>query len=368
MASFKKLESGWQYRVSYKDGDKYRTKSGNGFSTKREAQLAAAKFEELLNKGNKINHKIVFLDYFENWYEVYRKGKNSIRNDKDIELAINVARKFFNKTLILDIDRNKYQEFLNWYGENRADASVRKVHIYVKNCLLDALQEGIIYRDPTHKVMVKGTKGKKSEEMKYLNEDEAKRVMTELQKGLKMDWDSRFMILLSLATGMRFSEVLALKWKDIDFKNKTVSINKTFDYSITRTFGPPKTGSSNRVITVDDDTLHLMKRFKLANRFKYSTYVFMDEFHNHASNSAVNKSLKRACQRAEAKEITFHSLRHTHCSLLIYHGVNIKYISKRLGHSNIMTTYQIYGHILDEMEQRESQEVDNMMDALYNAK
>ncbi|WP_313803744.1 tyrosine-type recombinase/integrase [Cytobacillus sp.] len=66
--------------------------------------------------------------------------------------------------------------------------------------------------------------------------------------------------------------------------------------------------------------------------------------------------------------MTFHGLRHTHASLLLYQGINVKYISRRLGHNDIVTTLQTYSHIVDEMEQKESRLVDVTMEEVYRAK
>lgn len=74
------------------------------------------------------------------------------------------------------------------------------------------------------------------------------------------------------------------------------------------------------------------------------------------------------CKKAKIKEITCHGLRHTHASMLLFKGVNIKYVSRRLGHKDIVTTLQTYSHIMDEMEQKESRQVDITMKELYNAK
>lgn len=176
------------------------------------------------------------------------------------------------------------------------------------------------------------------------------------------------MILLSLATGLRFSEVLALSWEDIDFKEKTIRVNKSFDYIHDKEIkNRTKTDSSRRTISIDDETLLLLKEYKLANQITKSEYLFLDPYMNHVTNNACNKALRKACIRAGSREITFHGLRHTHCSFLIYQGVNIKYISKRLGHSSIAITYKVYGHILDEMDQKESEALNVMMNEIYNA-
>lgn len=367
MAHYRKLKTGWQYRVPYKEDGKHKHKSGNGFATKKEAQLAALKVENMLQRGQKVNDDSEFIEYFNNWYEVFKKDKHSQKNNRDILLAINTSKKFFKHTKLKDIDRQMYQKFINWYGKDHATATVRKVHIYTKGCLLDAIEEGLIHKNPTHKIVAKGTVAERDERSKYLNKSETVKLINELKNKIKPQWQSRYIILVGLATGLRFSEILALAWSDINFKEKTVKVTKSYDYTHTKQIQKTKTESSKRVISIDDDTLKLLKEYKLATQISNSKYVFLTKDLTSLSNNAVNKSLKKACIRAGITEITFHSLRHTHCSLLIYQGINIKYISKRLGHSSISITYQVYGHVLDELEQRESSKVDEMMQLLYHA-
>jgi integrase len=83
---------------------------------------------------------------------------------------------------------------------------------------------------------------------------------------------------------------------------------------------------------------------------------------------AVNKTLRKLCSNIGITEITSHGLRHTHASMLLYKKVNVKYISRRLGHNDIVTTLQTYSHILDELEQTESRVIDDTMKEIFRAK
>lgn len=359
MASFKKLKTGWQYRISYKDGDKYRTKSGNGFRTKKEAEVAARKVEDKISKGERINYNPVFVSYMKEWYKVFKKGRYSSRNDKAIENAIRVASLYFKDSKIKDIDRYEYQAFINWYAENHAYATVKKVHNYTKACLQDAFNGKVIESDPTYKVSVKGNKKGKDEKLKFLNASETEKLIAEVNNGLKPTWESRYVILIALATGMRFSEILALTWEDIDFDSKTIKVNKSFDHVVTKQIKETKTFSSIRTIVVDSVTIRLLQKYKIANQKRHPIFLFIDGIGNPTiSNTGCNKALRKACERAGIKTVTMHALRHTHCSLLIYKGFNIKYISKRLGHSDISITYSVYGHIIDEMEDKENGKIE----------
>ncbi|EOB3421192.1 tyrosine-type recombinase/integrase [Enterococcus faecium] len=80
---------------------------------------------------------------------------------------------------------------------------------------------------------------------------------------------------------------------------------------------------------------------------------------------SLNKFLRKFCKKVGVTEITCHGLRHTHAFILLYQGINIKYVSRRLGHKDIVNTLQTYQHILDEMEQKESNVVNNPMKQMY---
>lgn len=378
MASFQKLKSGWQYRISFKKPDgNYSTKNKGGFKTKKEAQIAAADMEQKLNKGYNVKASDrLFTEYFRSWFEIYRKGKKSHDNDGDIRRAVEFAEKAFVGVKMKDLTRDMYQAALNEYGETHSTASVKKHHTYMRTCIRDAIEEGVIFRDPTYKAVAFGKIKPKEEELKFLNLFEAKRLINETKRCLKPRYISRYIILFGLATGCRFSEILGLTWDCVDFKNRKVKITKTWDHKYTDDFSNTKNYASKRTITLDEGTFTILQEL-LAEQKKLAistglrntkNLVFVNTKMELVTNNAVNKTLRGLCKKIGAKEITCHSLRHTHASMLLYKKINIKYVSRRLGHKDIVTTLQTYSHIIDEMEQLESREVDNLMGELYNAK
>lgn len=371
MASFKKLKSGWQCRVSYKGEDgKHKTKSKNGFRTKGEAQIEADRMEALLKHGHTLKADMVFGDYMQNWYETYILTKGSEGTDVEAQRSVNWVKKYFKNMKLKDITREQYQKFLNWYGDGRTTETVKKVHIYAKSCLQDALEEKHTLHNATYRAIPKGTKPPKKDANKYLGYEEIQKVIQETKENIKPQWHSRYMILIAIAGGLRFSEVLALNWGDVNFKAQTISVNKAFDYRVTNKFKPPKSESSYRTVRIDKETISLLKEFKLGNHPRYGNNLFIEdteEGYEHTTNNAVNKSLERACRRAGVKRITFHGLRHTHCSLLIYAGRALKYISSRLGHSSVAVTDEVYGHIIQEMAQEEDGETADFMNTLMEA-
>lgn len=374
MASIKKTKSGWRYRVSFKENGQYKTKTKSGFRTKKEAELAAAELEKQLHKGYDISAADQFFpEYMRNWFELYKKGKHSLGHEHNIELSVRLVEKHFADVKMKDLTRDMYQKFLNDIGKGYTTATLQKRHTYIKECLKAALEDQVISRDPTYKVIIKGQKEAKSEQLKYLNFDEVKKLVTEIKKDMKPKYISRYIILFAIASGARFSEIMGLTWDCVDFKNKTVTINKAWDFKDKNDFGDTKTFDSKRTITIDVETLNMLKDLrKNQNELAMKTglrnvknLVFANTKMQVVTNNAVNKTLRSLCKKVGIKSITCHGLRHTHASMLLYQGVNIKYVSRRLGHKDIVTTLQTYSHILDEMEQKESRQVDLAMEEIY---
>lgn len=363
MASFKKLKSGWQYRISYKDpvSGKYKQRSENGFSTKREAQIKAEEMKAKMERVTSYDDNITFVEFINQWYEIYKEGKFKPSYDKLARTVLTIVEDYFSKTKIKDIDKMTYQRFLNTLGEGRRLSTVVKYNGFISECLRDAYHEGLLQRDPTYKIKIHGTKKPKDEKTSYLNYNETQKLVSTLKNDETTNNTTKYTILLALATGLRYSELLGLKWDDIDFENKTLTVNRMFDQSVSKKILSPKSESSKRTITLDHFTVNWLKKYKLQAQKSYPTYIFIDKTNHFTTSRIANDRLRKYCRMAGVKEITFHKLRHTHCSILIYKGINIKYISKRLGHATTQITYQVYAHILDELEQQENKKVEEIM-------
>ena len=160
-------------------------------------------------------------------------------------------------------------------------------------------------------------------------------------------------------TGLRQGEALALKWSDIDFENKKITINKTaVRIEGKQSLQTPKTKNSKRVISIDPTTLSILKNWKkdqIKIYFKNGKHFEGDEnfiFTNqrgewvHIHNFI--RYFKRFIADNNLKDITPHGLRHTHASLLFSAGVEPKNISDRLGHSTVQITLDLYTHITEE--------------------
>ena len=156
---------------------------------------------------------------------------------------------------------------------------------------------------------------------------------------------------------MRFSEALAITPKDFDFVHQTLSINKTWDYKGNTGFLPTKNKSSVRKIQIDWQTV--IQFSELVKGLPDNQPIFVRK--GNVYNSTVNDILERKCEAANISVISVHGLRHTHASLLLFAGVSIASVARRLGHASMTTTQKTYLHIIQELE---NQDVDLVMRSL----
>ncbi|WP_416348997.1 phage integrase SAM-like domain-containing protein [Listeria seeligeri] len=100
----------------------------------------------------------VFVDFFNKFYKIYKQGKRTEASDKHYRLAISFCEKYFQQLTIQELTRDKYQEALNDFAKTHAKATTQKRHTYIKACIKHAINEGIIYKDPTYMVEITGEK------------------------------------------------------------------------------------------------------------------------------------------------------------------------------------------------------------------
>lgn len=182
--------------------------------------------------------------------------------------------------------------------------------------------------------------------MKYLNQFELHSLLVSLDLKDKVNWD--YFILLLAKTGMRFSEALALTPSDFDFAHQTLSITKTWDYKDKGGFQPTKNKSSVRKIQLDWQTL--IQFSELLRNHPADKPIFV---HSTVYNSTVNDILSKRCKACHIPVISLHGLRHTHASLLLFAGVSLASVARRLGHASMTTTQKTYLHIIQELENKD---------------
>lgn len=297
------------------------------------------------NMLNEAQRTDKFCEYYAKWITVYKKGAiRQVTMDKYL-----MTQKWLEKLIpdlkICDLNRIAYQQLLNDYAEYHERQTTMDFHHQLKGAVLDAVDEGLIDRDPTRKAIIKG-KAPSTKKIKYLNQFELHTLLASLELKDEVNWD--YFILLVAKTGMRFSEALALTPKDFDFYHQTLSISKTWDYKGAGGFQPTKNKSSVRKIQIDWQSV--IRFSELVKGLPENQPIFVD---GKVYNSTVNDVLSRHCERCNIPVISIHGLRHTHASLLLFTGVSIASVARRLGHSSMTTTQKTYLHIIQELENKD---------------
>ena len=294
---------------------------------------------------DKIKKNDLFCDYYLQWINVYKK--NSIRKitmDKYL-MSHKWLEKLVPNLKIHKLSRIAYQQLINDYAMYHERQTTMDFHHQLKGAILDAVDEGLIDRDPTRKVIIKG-KTPTHKKPKYLSQFELHTLLSNLDLGQELNWD--WFILLVAKTGMRFSEALALTPRDFDFTHQQLSITKTWNYKSTGGFMPTKNKSSARKIQIDWQTV--VQFSELLKGLPDDQTIFTTK---KVYNSTVNNILSRRCSSLKIPTITIHGLRHTHASLLLFAGVSIASVARRLGHASMTTTQKTYLHIIHELENKD---------------
>lgn len=155
---------------------------------------------------------------------------------------------------------------------------------------------------------------------------------------------------------MRSGECLGLSWEDIDFENRTISINHTLsDIGGYHELTEPKTESSIRTIGMGVELKKILLEQKayqekliaaIGESFPHPEMVFTSALGNYRDRNSVYQSLKRFTKGTEFEDMTLHMLRHCNATILLNSGVDLKVVSEHLGHCNIGVTADVYADVL----------------------
>ena len=345
--------------------DRYTTR--RGFKTKKEALLCEAKIKTEIATNGLLNTDVTtFKEIYELWYEGYQhtiKESTLLVNQHIFDLLLAKLENMQLKKLTLPY----CQKIINNYSKKFSLAVLKKIKIYGSMILDYAVKMKVIYDNPMKDVLLPKPKDDitSDDKDKYYSKEELKKFLTLVDNENDIKLTAMFRVLAF--TGIRKGELQALNWDDIDFTNNTININKTLALNTEKkvVVQTPKSKSSIRSISIDEQTANILKRWKLkqrerflmiGTRIKKHQSCFTEEVTNsYLYLNFMNANLKRICKKHDFKEIKVHGFRHTHCSLLFESGFTIQEVQDRLGHSDLKTTMSIYAHVTEKQR-------DNMAD------
>lgn len=371
MANFKKYtkkngQEAWQFSAylgtDQKTGKRIKT-TRRGFETKKQAQRACnqllAEFDAdtwTAMQFHSNTEPTTFKEVAELWLTSYKLTvQDSTYKNTKTAIKRYLYPKFGDRP-IANITRLECQQAVNdWYMHYSALGALtgKASRIFKYAITMDMIDhnpmESVIKpQKDTHKRIKVYTKQDFNTLMKYL-------------KNNQNEYRSHFMytlLRLLFYTGLRINEALALEWSDIDFKAKTLNIDKTLKLVDNKlTVGKPKTKASVAVLPIDDQTLRILKTWRAYKKKSRLEIGLTDEppiFSSlkgdwiYASN--VHRHLKKVTKNAGVPFYGVHVTRHTHASFLIEAGANLKEVQTRLRHGSITMTMDVYGHLSKEYE------------------
>lgn len=350
--SDKKDGASWYYILDRVENGKRKQTKKRGFKTKREAEKAYVEAKNELNKGTYIEpSRLLYSTYLEEWM----RNRKSNLGKQTFEVNMGFIKchilPSLGNVILSNIRPATIQSFITELVEKGlAPSTVKRIYSIVNCSLNNAEKLQIVSKNYASLV----------EKPKLQQKELQVWDVQTVQKFLETAKESRYYIVFHLAimTGMRQGEILGLRWIDIDFDNKLISIRQTLSHNGKEiTFGT-KTGAG-RSISIDDEIITALKEYRelvleekhlAGEMYEESGLIVCNTIGRKAYPRSLSKIWDRLRSKANVPAITFHDLRHTHASLLLRQNIHPKIVAERLGHSSIQMTMDIYTHLMPNMQ------------------
>ena len=237
-------------------------------------------------------------------------------------------------------------------------STVNSLSASFKKCLQYAVDEGLLAKNP-HKG-VELHKLRPPKKISAYSLEDHKKIVDFTRNNGQLYW----IYYLLISTGMRFGEAVALTWKDIDLKKKTIRINKTS----VELHGSPiiqehtKTSSGTRTISIPESVVDFLKEVKKSQdkELNYRNLVMCNTRYGIITSANTRKRWQTVCTTLGIEYQGVHSLRHTWATRALEKGLDIKVISDMLGHKNVITTMNIYQDVLPDEKEKAADLLDDL--------
>lgn len=332
-------------------------------------------YEEKIKTGRILDDNIRFSVFSETWMTDHAQKQcapKTIKRYKELLVRINKA---IGHMKLCEIQPHHLSQFYDNLGENGVNIktggglskkTIQHHHRLISSILGTAVTWQILFSNPASRV--KPPKVERKEAV-YLEDYEVSKLLDCLQIE---PIQYRTMIILLLHSGLRRGELCGLEWKDLDFKNCILVIRRASQYLpedgiFTK---DPKTGASIRTMKLPVEVFNMLEdyrrhqnkeRLKLGDRWEENDRLFTQLEGKPIHPDTITDWFKKFLRKNNLPDINVHSLRHTNASLMIFAGVPISTVAKRLGHAQISTTSNIYAHALRSSDEIASEAIGNIL-------
>lgn len=308
--------------------------------------------------------EVSFGELVDEWFSVYVQTvrKSTAINRRNVVDHIKSDLGHFLASKVDDIMMN--QHLLRLSKSGRPYSYTNKRREVLKHIIKFGVKYGYYDNDFSEKLVVERINMPKENTYKYLEHDEIKSLVQQLEEMGKTEVANLSMF--QMLTGVRIGEAVAIDYEqDIDLTSRTITINKSWSHMV-NDFGPTKTGK-DRVIHINDDTITLIKKQILISKTKKlryksispdNTLLFTTRTGKPYSLLQFNRELSKV--NIPGKRVTTHYFRHTFVTLAIEHGIPLHLIAHHVGHTDTKMIEKIYAHHSQKLDESLRQSIERM--------
>ena len=371
----------WEARFSFEDsitGEIKRRKfTGEKGAKQSEVLMKGRKWllemeNGLLSDAGKVTLGHWMTSWLADYIKPKAKPKTLEKYQSQVDLYINpsIGQKLLGKVTAPDLQRlynrlmtegGKAHTVINNEGKEvivrkgLSAYTVRNVHVCLHAAFGQAIKVGLLTRNVTE-----ATEPPRLTryEVKPMDLDQAQMLLVE---AAKVNPRTYIITLLALETGMRKGEVFGLKWQDIDMKKGLLSVRRSLATTAKKTYlQEPKTAKSRRTISLTSGLVKALKSYKakqaeqklaMGELYEDQDFVVANELGGIVHPNTFHATYRRMLKRTGLEEFNFHTLRHTHASMLLHKGINAKVVQERLGHASMTMTLDVYSHLMPGMQE-----------------
>ncbi|MBO8170195.1 MAG: site-specific integrase [Thermoanaerobacteraceae bacterium] len=332
--------------------------------TRQEVKRLANELEAKIASGNYTEPtKLTVEGYLLQWLEVYCKKLSPTTVDGYriyIEKHINP---FLGKIKLQKLKPIDIQKFYNSEKEKGySNTTILQEHRILHRAFKEAVRNSLIERNPCD--MVDPPK-LDDFQPKIYDQDKFNKLLNAIA-----GTEDEIPVLLAGLLGLRRGEVFGLRWSDINFQEKTLSVRQTLVYANGELkFKPPKTKKSVRTITIPDGLIPILKEHRkrqLKAQLESETYkeyglVCCRKDGDKINPRSYSRHFKDLLKKHGLPHIRLHDLRHFNATMMLKYGIDVKIAAERLGHSTPSTTQKIYQHVLKDMDMEAAEKLNKIL-------